>query len=154
MAGNKYVIVEGTAFDKSTPEGVIKVLLNFIHSNKRIRVFLGDTKTGRDRCEEFDTMGYVRRSGGRVPVPILLNNCKSMYGSPLLTSSIVRITVDKVDVYRHPKYHIGKVELKPSPFSSVPYGVFIDGSNHANFKTAEQARKWAQFIQGNTNSKS
>lgn len=149
-----YTIVEGTAFYKGTPDEVIRILLRYMHTNQRIRIFLGDKKTGRDWTEEYDTMGYVGRSGGTVKIPILLNNSKSMYGPGISTDAIVRITVNKMDVYRHPKYHIGKIELKPSPYPQVPYGVWIDGKNHANFKTAEQARKWAQFIQGNTNSKS
>lgn len=148
-------IINGYEFDKNTPDDVVDTLLWYMHDrNVRIRVFYGDTKTGKDWCEEYMTMGYVSGSTGTVKIPLLINNRNSWGGSPILTGSIVRITVDKKDVYRHPKYHIGKVELKPSGYANVPYGVWIDGKNHANFKTPIQAQKWAEFIKGNTNSKS
>lgn len=148
-------IINGYEFDKNTPEAVVNILLRYMHDmNVRIRLFYGDTKTGKDWCEEYDTMGYVGGSTGKVKIPILINNRKSWGGGAILTGSIVRITIDKKDVYRHPKYHIGKVELKPSGYADVPYGVWIDGKNHANFKTPIQAQKWAEFIKGNTNSKS
>lgn len=148
-------IVDGIEFDKNTPDRVVRVLLNLMNQRprQRVRLFYGDQKTGRDYCEEYDTMGYIGRSGGRVSIPLLINNKNSSGGPGILTGSIVRITVNRMDYYRHPKYHIGKVELKPSVYSTVPYGVFINGKNYANFKTAEKARKWAEFIQGNTNTK-
>jgi len=147
-------IIEGVEFDKNTPDKVVRILLGMMGTHTRIRLFYGDSKTGRDWCEEYDTMGYVGRSTGKIKIPLLINNSKSMGGGAILTGSIVRITIDKKDVYRHPKYHIGKVELKPSGYANVPYGVWIDGMNQANFKTPEKAMKWADFIKGNTNSKS
>lgn len=148
-------IVDGIEFDKDTPDRVVRILLDMMNTSpkQRIRIFLGDRKTGKDWCQEWDTMGYVGKSTGKIKIPLLVNNSRSWGGGGISTGSIVRITIDKRDVYRHPKYHIGKIELKPSPFPSVPYGVWIDGVNHANFKTAEKARKWADFIQGKTNSK-
>lgn len=149
----KYKVVDGISFDKDTPDRVCRLLLAFMNTSPRVRVrlFYGDRKTGRDWCESNDTMGYVGRSMGNYP--ILLNNKNSIGGGRILEGSIVRITVDKRDVYRHSKYHIGKITFAPSGYSDRPYGVFIDGKNHANFKTQEKARKWADFIQGKSNIK-
>ena len=148
-------IINGYEFDKNTPEDVVNILLRYMHDRSvRIRVFYGDTKTGKDWCEEYNTMGYVGGSTGKIKLPLLINNRNSWGGDAILTGSIVRITIDKKDVYRHPKYHIGKVELKPSGYADVPYGVWIGGKNYANFKTPIQAQKLAEFIKGNTNSKS
>lgn len=153
VAKPKKKVVNGVEFDAKTPERVVSTLLNYMGTGQRIRVFYGDTKTGRDWCEEYDTMGYVSRSTGQVKIPLLINNRKSWGGGGILDDCIVRITVDRRDVYRHPKYHIGKITFKPSPYPEFPYGVWINGKNHANFKTAEKAQKWAKFISGESNSK-
>ena len=136
----KKKIVNNVEFDANTPDKVVSILLGY-------------SKTGRDWCEEWDTMGYVGRSTGQVKIPLLINNSKSFGGGAILTGNIVRITVNKRDIYRHPKYHIGKITFKPSAYPELPYGVWINGKNHANFKTAEKAQKWAKFISGETNSK-
>lgn len=148
-------IINGYEFDKNTPEAVVNILLRYMHDRSvRIRLFYGDTKTGKDWCEEYMTMGYVGGSTGKVKIPLLINNRNSWGGGAILTGSIVRITVDKKDVYRHPNYHIGKVEVKATDLPNLPYGVWIGGKNYARFKTLVQAQKWAEFIKGNTNSKS
>lgn len=149
----KKKIVDNVEFDANTPDRVVSILLNYMHSGQRLRIFYGDAKTGKDWCEEWGTMGYIGRSTGQVKIPLLVNNTKSYGGSAILTGCIVRITLDKRDIYRHPKYHIGKITLKPSPYPELPYGVWINGKNHANFKTAEKAQKWAKFISGESNSK-
>ena len=150
-----YKVVDGISFDKDTPDRVCRLLLSYMNTYPRVRVrlFYGDRKTGKDWCNEFETMGYVGRSMGPVKIPLLINNRNSTGGPGILDGCIVRMTVDKRDVYRHPKYHIGKITFGPSGFPNVPYGVFIDGKNYANFKTQEKARKWAEFIQGNSNIK-
>lgn len=151
-----YKVVDGISFDKDTPDRVCRLLLAYMNTYPRVRVrlFYGDRKTGKDWCEEYDTMGYIGRSAGTtVKIPLLINNRNSTGGPGILDGCIVRMTVDKRDVYRHPKYHIGKITFGPSGYANVPYGVFIDGKNHANFKTQEKAKKWADFIQGKSNIK-
>ena len=101
-------------------------------------MFYGDIKTGKDWTEEYDTMGYIGRTRGPVKVPLIVANSKSSGGFPLSTDSIVRITIDKRTVYQHPKYHIGKIEIRPAPYPGYSHGVFINGENHANFKTKEK----------------
>lgn len=149
----QYKVVNGISFDKNTPEKVIQVLLYAMNTRQRIRIFYGDKRTGKDWCETYDTMGYVGSSMGPVKIPILVNNSRSMGGSAILTGSIVRITIDRRDVYRHPKYHMGKIVLKPSSSASYPYGVWIGGTEVRAFKTAKQAEKWVPFIKGETNAR-
>ncbi|MBQ1293588.1 MAG: hypothetical protein IIY21_06090 [Clostridiales bacterium] len=151
----KYKVVDGISFDKDTPDRVCRLLLSYMNTNPRVRIrlFYGDKKTGKDWCSEFDIMGYIGRSMGPVVIPLLINNRNSIGGNGIPDGCIVRITVDKMDVYRHPKYHIGKITFGPSGHANVPYGVFIDGENRANFKTQEKAKKWVQFILGNSNIK-
>ena len=150
---NDYKVIDGVAFGKDTPDKVCRILYDAIRSRQRIRLFYGDRKTGKDWIEEYDTMGYVVRSANFNNVPLLVSNNRSMGGSYILLDSIVRITIDKRTVYQHPKYHIGKIEIRPSPYQGYSYGVFINGENHANFKTKEKAEKWVKFIKGESNIK-
>ena len=149
----EYKVIEGVSFDKDTPDKVCYILLNAMATRQRIRVFYGDIKTGKDWTEEYDTMGYIGRTRGPVKVPLIVANSKSSGGFPLSTDSIVRITIDKRTVYQHPKYHIGKIEIRPAPYPGYSHGVFINGENHANFKTKEKAEKWVRFIKGESNTK-
>lgn len=142
---NEYKIVNGTYYDKDTPDKVIQILERFRGTNQRIRVFYGDTKTGRNYGDEFDTMGYVRRSMGPIKVPILVHNSRSIGGGHMLDSSIVRITVDKRNVYIHPKYYC-KVTVKGNE-------VYLNGKIHARAKTHEKAMKLAAFFRGDSNIK-
>ena len=149
----KYKEIEGTSFTTGTPDRVCQLLNYFRNNGTRIRVFYGDTKTGKDWLQEYDTMGRVGRSGGQIKIPILVNNSRSWGGGGILDDCIVRITVDRKDVYRHPKYHQGRFMIGKSPYPELPWGVFVNGENHANFKTKEKAEKWVRFMKGETNTK-
>lgn len=153
MVDKKYKIIDGTAFSVKTPDRVCQLLNYYRNYGTRIRVFYGDTKTGRDWLEEYYTIGRVGRSTGQYKIPLLINNSRSWGGLGLLDDCIVRITVDKKDVYRHPKYHQGRFTIGKSPYPEVPWGVFVSGKNYANFKTKEKAEKWVRFMKGETNSK-
>lgn len=149
----EYKVIEGISFGKDMPDKVCYILLNVMGTKKRIRLFYGDRKTGKDWTEEYDTMGYVGRSAGPVKIPLLVANSRSFGGHDISDASIVRITIDRKTIYQHPKYHIGKVEIRPAPYPGYTHGVFINGENHANFKTKEKAEKWVRFIKGESNTK-
>ena len=154
---NKKKIVQGVEFDAETPQRVIDLLLYYMNSmpKQRIRVFYGDTKTGKDWGEEYDTMGYVGRSGGQVKIPLLVNNSRSWGGGSILDGRIVRITVNRKDVYRHPKYHCVTKIRKNTKSTTHPYEVMVNDDEvpHAAFRTLEKAQKWSAFIKGDSNIK-
>ena len=141
----EYKIVNGTYYDKDTPDKVIQVLERFRGTDQRIRIFYGDPKTGRDYGEEHWTMGYVGRSTGPVKIPLLVYSTRSYGGPGLSESSIVRITVDKRNLYVHPKYHCN-VTVKGNE-------VYLNGKIHARAKTHEKAMKLAAFFRGDSNIK-
>ena len=62
---------------------------------------------------------------------------------------IVRIQENGRDVWQHPTYHTGKMELKDSGNVKTPAGVFRDGELIAGFNTVSMAAKWAEFMVGN-----
>jgi hypothetical protein len=165
----EYKIINGTAYHKSillengvleekeTPDEVIKILEKAMHNSprKRIRVFYGDSKTGKDWKEEHGIIGYIGRSTGRIKIPLIINNSQSKGGPALLDNCIVKITVDKVTVYKHKNYYLGELtiteaneDLKAKGYNSM---VFCDGENQANFKTEQQAKNYIAFLKGERN---
>lgn len=107
------MIVNGTKYHSATPANVIRALEEAREGRYRIRVFYGDTDTGRDWDERYDVTGYVSRSIGPTKVPILLANARSPGGPAMLDHCIVRIRHSSKqarrrhggDIYRHPRYH-------------------------------------------------
>ena len=99
MAEIKYKVVNGTSYHQNAPDAVIRVLENAMRTNKRIRVFYGDTETGRDWMEIYDTIGTIGRSCGQNKIPLLIKNSRSYGGCAILTDCIVKITIDKEIVY-------------------------------------------------------
>ena len=147
MKEHEYKEIEGTFFDIKTPEKVCQILNRCIKNRKtRIRVFYGDKETGRDWMEEYNTMGYIGRSTGRIKTPLLLITSRSLGGGALRDSCIVKITENKRVLYQHPLYNTPVVKVEKDK-------VLFDGKIHANCGTEEHAKTWAKFITGERNSK-
>src|SRR5438105_3695918 len=109
-----YKIVAGTSYDERTPDAVIRVLENARQNRTRLHISLGDTGTGLDWLEEFESHGYVGRSMGPVKVPLLIANRRSTGGGAILDHCIVRIRESAGGrvLYQHPQYHHGDLELR------------------------------------------
>lgn len=148
----------GTYYKDTTPPEVIRALEQAYDEDCRIRIFLGDSKTGRDWLEENDVTGTVGRSTGPIKIPLLIRTNRSTGGGALLTDCIVRLLVNGREVYRHPKYSIPLFSVfqeKPRQYKDVPWGVYLDKekSPHARFKTEQAARRWVAFMRGERLSK-
>ena len=136
---------------------LINVILRYINNRKRVRVWYGDTKTGRSWNEEYDVTGYIGRSGGSLHVPLLVNNSRSFGGGALSVGCIIRIddieshsTVWKVD-----NFHVEEMKLVYKEGEKYPYMVMQkkDGEadfthNIANFKSEKSALRYMQFMTG------
>jgi len=110
--GTTYKIINDTAYNKDTPDAVIKILENNRsgHRGERLRLWYGDPKTGKDWEEVYDVEGYIGRSTGLIKVPLLIHNSRSMGGPALLDDNIIKIAETKGShrvLYEHPKYHKG-----------------------------------------------
>ena len=56
----EYKVINGTYFDKRTPDSVCNILDCHIHNkSERIRIFYGDTETGEDWNEVYDNSNLV-----------------------------------------------------------------------------------------------
>lgn len=143
-----YKVYEGTSFDERTPHAVCEILSDAIHSRRtqRLRLFYGNTETGRDWMEEHDTTGYIGRSTGSVKIPLLIPRSTSTGGGAILGHCIVRITSGGRDLYRHPAYHQPAITFQGNE-------VLFDGAVHAQFDTFRKAEKYIDFITGRTNTK-
>ena len=147
-------IVNGTTYHKDTPEAVIRVLENARQTGTRLRIWYGDRETGRDWLEEWDVIGYIRRSMGPVCIPILIYNTRSYGGSGLLEHCILKIaeTKSKRVLYQAPNYQPPSLTTYTPPKSMLDEGyttaVYRDNVNVANFKTQRKAENYVAFMLG------
>ena len=109
-----YKVIDGTSYHEKTPEAVIRVLEVARQNRTRLHISLGDTDTGLDWLEEFETHGYVGRSMGPIKVPLLIANRRSTGGGAILTHCVVRIRTSSGGrvLYQHPQYHHGSLEIR------------------------------------------
>ena len=86
-----YQIVNGTHYHVETPSEVVRVLEGVRHDRRRIRLVLGDPKTGQDWNKQHDVTGYVGRSMGPIKVPLLIHNRRSFGGPAILDHCVIGI---------------------------------------------------------------
>ena len=150
-----YKHINGTSYRNETPDEVIRVLESARQNRTRLHISLGETASGRDWLEEFETHGYVGRSMGPVKVPLLVANTRSLGGGAILDHCIVRIRESAGGrvLYRHPDYHHGTLEIrqKTEPVTlpdgrTLTVDVLRDGELHASFESVEKARRWVHKL--------
>lgn len=153
--GRHYKVYNGTWYCLDTPDRVIQILDGAMKNHERIRIFYGNTETGRDWMEIYDTIGYVSRSCGNVKIPLLIKNSRSIGGTGILDDSIVKITIDKVIVYQQSNYRLPNMEIREASDNlkaiGYNYSTFADGKNDYNCKTMKQAENHVDFLKGKRN---
>jgi hypothetical protein len=109
----KYIQYEQFYFPENTPEEVMKIVCKYHRKNERLIVSYGDIDTGKDWEEQYGIEGYIGRTTGIKPIPILVYNSRSIGGPSILTSHVVRIRLacGKSVLYEHPFYHKSNSEL-------------------------------------------
>lgn len=154
MKMENYRIVDGVHFHKDTSDVVCRVLLDAMASGRRVRLWLGDTATGRAWAEENDVFGTVGRSCGPVKVPLLVEPGEDG-GGHMLDHCIVRIDVlrsrqrsSATTLYQHPAFHVGSWSTVPSQQPGYAVDVMHDGEVHARFRKPEKATAYVQFMTG------
>ena len=145
----------GTTYHDETPDEVIRVLESARQNRSRLHISLGDTASGRDWLEEFESHGYVGRSMGPVKVPLLIANTRSLGGGSILDHCIVRIRESAGGrvLWQHPDYHHGRLEIrqKAEPVTlrdgrTLTVDVLRDGEVHASFESIDKARRWVHKL--------
>lgn len=140
-------------FHKETNDKVKAALATAYSNRDRVRVWYGDSVTGRAWLEENDVLGYIGRSTGKIKAPLLIANKSSMGGGALLDHCIVRIDTTKGrTLYKHPNFQSGTEGSKIIRGSRNPGFPFAvqnpEGDNYACFSTEEKAKNWLAFMRG------
>ena len=152
-----FKVANGTFYNKNTPNAVISILEKARRDKTRVRLFYGDTFLGTDWLEQTDTLGYISRTCGSIKVPILLSRETASGGPAILTDAIVRITIDKKEVYRNPKYVLPTFEVCDNENvcnkDEYPYSVYSLDKKKVivNCKTKEKAETMIAYIRGERN---
>lgn len=144
------MIINGTTYsDKTLPE-VANALERARLNHTRVRLFLGDQDTGRDWHEENDLIGYIKRSTGPRPSPILVYDERSTGGPAILTDSIVWIMdTHGRTLWKHPQYHGKTFTLRvPSEGPGYAADVLENGETCANFHKITSAENYIKFMTG------
>jgi hypothetical protein len=102
---NNYTNYGGIWFPNDTPQKVVNIVLPLIgKKDERLTFEWGDTRTGKSWGDK--NSGYIGRSRGTKPIPIIVHNSRSMGGEAFL-SSIVRVSTAKGNktLWQHEFYH-------------------------------------------------
>lgn len=105
-----YKVTEsGTAYDKNTPDDLVATIERLRNNRTRVRLYFGDSSTGRDWEEQYSVFGRIGRSTGSIKIPLLISSSRSTGGEGLLDSHIIKIEyANKKDggvIWQHPSYH-------------------------------------------------
>lgn len=145
----EYKTVGNMSFDTRTPDKVCEIL-EYVSSKEpytRLRLYYGDTETGRCWMDEHDTVGSIGRSTGRYKIPLLIKTRRSLGGTAILDNRIIKITlVNGAVLYKHPLFNMPEVKADGCT-------VFMDGKTYANCKTDMQAERLAKFLSGDIDTK-
>ena len=129
------------AYSEKTPEQLVNCLEQARKNRSRIKIYLGDSETGRDWMEEMDKFGRIGLSKGKdARYPILLNNSRSFGGGLLMDDCIVKLKVGGKTVYIHPKYHQPKCEIVPSDLPEYSHNVLMNGEIYSRHKSEKSAK--------------
>ena len=143
----------GTYYDAGTEAEVVTVLEQARQSGRRVRLFWGDKKSGREWGGEYAVLGRIGRSWGPVKTPILLHNWRSIGDGAILTAHILRIVdaATKRDLYRHPNYKPATYRLGPAislGYVEAAYRTDVADELTAQFRKAGQAARWVAYMTG------
>ena len=142
------MLVNGTTYNDETPARVASVLESARCSGERLRLFYGDTKTGKPWNEENDLCGRIGRSMGPIKIPLLIHSSRSFGGPGLLEHCIVAIKSKRGWLYKHPDFALPETEIKASSVEGYESALYLNGEIHANLKSHAKAKRLEAFMRG------
>lgn len=86
-----YEVQNGTAFHTDTPQIVRDILEHSRQYQQRIKIYYGDTKTGKE-WGDVESCIVGRSFGGKISIPLAIKTKRSCGGGGLLDNCIVKIT--------------------------------------------------------------
>lgn len=150
-AWSRSALTRQTYFDPGTDPKVVAVLESRRQTGGKVRLVLGDTRTGKPWLNEFDVVGKIGRSGGSLKVPLLVEEGESG-GGAILTACVLNIIDWKSGrtLYRHPAYREPDLSLQPSDTPERPWAVIHLNEVIARFKDMGKACAYIAFMRGET----
>lgn len=147
---SKYQLIEDgrdlpIAYHEETPAQLIEELERARTARRRIKIYLGDPKTGKSWNEEHDITGTIGLSRGhQARYPLLIATSRSTGGGTLMDDRILKLKVEGRTVYTHPNFKQSNFEIKPAReqenILGYTHSLFIDGSLHSNHKSERSAK--------------
>ena len=144
-------LMRTTYFDPGTDAQVAKVLESSRTRERKVRLVLGDTRSGEPWLEEHDVVGRIGRSTGTLKVPLLIE-AGEHGGSAILCACLLAI-VDWTSgdfLYRHDAYREADLTIKPSANAERPWDVLRHEEIVASFRDIGQAGAYLAFMRGAT----
>ncbi len=147
---------KGFQCNNSIEAVIIDKLLMAKANAARVRIFYGNRETGEDYCEEFGTMGYVGKSTGKLPILLLVPRSDSLGGEGILLSQVIRITIDKQNIYQCANYQLPEFRIRQvANFKWVYRHDTATGKwvKTARFEDRRKAEQFIKFMRGESNRK-
>lgn len=150
-AWSQSALTKQTYFDPGTDPKAATVLESRRQTGGKVRLVLGDTRTGEPWLNEYDVVGKIGRSGGSLKVPLLVEDGESG-GGAILTACVLNIIDWKSGrtLYRHPAYREPELSLQPSDIPERPWAVIHLNEVIARFKDMGKACAYIAFMRGET----
>ena len=141
-SGTVYKVTEsGTSYAEKTSDKVIDILERARYRGERIQVFYGDTETGKNWNEEYDTIGTIGRSTGTYKITLLIKNKRSMGGGSILTDRIIAIKQGKNVLYKAANFVEDVYTIVDSDMKEYAKNTLINGVLHGRHKTELSAQR-------------
>ncbi len=135
------ILSNGVWYPANTNREVIAAIESAQRRRVRIHISYG-LDDGTDSIEENGVFGYVGRSAGPQPAPLLVHNRRSLGGGTISANAIVRIreTATGKVLWQHPGYDYSNKNLTSRG------GNIYRGPRHvqARLKDAVAVQRWAQ----------
>ncbi len=140
-----------TYFDPDTDTKVAKVLESCRTRGRKVRLVLGDTRSGEPWLEEHDVVGRIGCSGGTLKVPLLIEP-GAHGGSAILCACILAIVDwESGDVlFRHASYREADLSISATANVERPWDVCRGDEIVAGFRDFGQAGAYVAFMRGAT----
>ena len=143
--GRKYKVTsEGTFYEFETDDKLINILESCRIRGTRLKVYLGDKKTGRDWNEESDKYIKIGRSTGSIKIPLAISNSRSTGGGALMSSCIVKLidTSNNSILWQHKKYKTPKIEIVESDMKpEYQFNLNINGKLYSRHRSENSAKR-------------
>lgn len=147
---SKYQLIEDgrdlpIAYHEETPQRLIEELETARKTRSRIKIYLGDPKTGKSWNEEHDTTGTIGLSRGHAArYPLMIATRRSTGGGTLMDDRILKLKVEGRTVYTHPNFKQSKFAIVPAReqenILGFTHSILIDGILYSNHKTERSAK--------------